>query len=279
MSTFFIGPHVSIGGGLANAPANAAKTGATGFGMFVKNQLQWAARPVSRDDAEAFQAAMRKHGYTPAQVLPHAGYLINLATPDPAARRQALGAFVAELRRCHALGLSALNIHPGSHLGKIPLADAVQRVADAVNEALAETEGVRVVVENTAGQGGCLGGALEELAAVRGAVRDTGRLGFCLDTCHAFAAGIALDDPARLLDRAFALLGAGSLAGLHFNDTAGEFGRHLDRHAQLGDGRLGWEVFRAFLQDARCEKIPVVIETPDESRWPGEVARLLEMAG
>ncbi len=277
---YYIGPHVSTQGGAANAPAYAKKIGATGFGMFVKNQRQWIAPPLAQADADAFKTALAANGYTPAQVLPHAGYLINLANPDPDAQKRSLDSFVAELKRCHAFGLTALNLHPGSHLRLIPVSDALRRVGEAVNAALDETEGVRVVLENTAGQGGYLGQTLEELAAIIDVIKDRQRVGVCFDTCHAFAAGYELGTPenvAAFLDDVARLIGLDLFAGLHFNDTAGERGRHLDRHAPLGEGQLGWETFRAFVQDPRCENIPIVLETPDEDRWPDEVKRLLDM--
>ena len=274
----FIGPHVSAQGGVANAPANAKKVGATGFALFVKNQRQWRAAPLAEGEAEAFQKALRENGYTPGMLLPHAGYLINIANPDHDKQMRAIDALVVELRRCRELGLASLNIHPGSHLKLMDAPDALRRVAGAVNSALGETEGVRIVLENTAGQGGCLGGALEELAAIIAGVKDIARVGVCLDTCHAHAAGIPVrgaQNAARLLDTAGRLFGPGLLAGMHLNDAKGEFGSRLDRHAPLGKGLLGWDTFHALASDRRTENIPLITETPDEEAWPVEIATLL----
>lgn len=276
---FYVGPHVSIQGGAANAPVYARKIGATGFGMFVKNQRQWIAADLTDAECDAFKAAMAENGYTPAQVLPHAGYLINLANPDPDAHQRSLDSFVAELKRCHALGLTMLNIHPGSHLQKISPDAALIRIADSINTALDQTHGVKIVVENTAGQGGYLGKSLEELAAITSRVNDQTRIGVCLDTCHAFTAGYDLRQPAQVtafLDDTQRLLGKHMLAGLHLNDTIGDLGSHKDRHAPLGHGTLGWATFQTIMRDPRCANIPVILETPEEDRWPDEIRQLLD---
>ena len=280
-SKFSIGPHVSAHGGLANAPANARRVGATGFGMFVKNQRQWFAPPLAQGEIDAFKSALAENGYAPAQVLPHAGYLINLANPEEDARMASLDSFVAELRRCHALGLETLVVHPGNHLGASTVPDALRRVGESICHALAETEGVRVVLENTAGQGTALGRNLEELAAILDTVENRARVGVCLDTCHAFVSGRDLraeGAAAKFLDDATRLFGNETLAGFHFNDAQGLPGSRLDRHAPLGEGRLGWDVFQTLLRDNRCANLPLILETPEEDRWPGEIRRLMEMA-
>ena len=189
---YFIGPHVSIGGGVANAPKNARALGATGLGMFVKNQRQWTAAPYADADIEAFKAQMKADGYTAKQVLPHAGYLINLANPDETAHAKSMASLLDELQRCMALGLDKLNFHPGSHLRLLTPQAACERVAASMNRALAQTQGVTLVVENTAGSGGNLGSTFEELRTILDGIDDKSRAGFCIDTMHAFAAGFDL---------------------------------------------------------------------------------------
>ena len=149
----FIGPHVSIAGGVQNAPVNAAALNATGFGMFTKNQRQWTAPPYAAETVGAFKNALRENGYTARQVLAHDGYLINLGNPGKTEFERSYRAFVDELRRCGRLGLSLLNIHPGSHLRIVSEEACMLQIADAVNRAHRETDGVSVVFENTAGQG------------------------------------------------------------------------------------------------------------------------------
>jgi len=279
---YMVGPHVSIGGGVGQAPSNAAAVGATGFAMFTKNQRQWHVAALSRDDRTSFAAALADKGFDARQVLPHAGYLINLANPDPEAHAKSMAAFLDELRRCEALGLTMLNLHPGSHLRKLEPAAAVTRVAESINAALCQTQGVTVVIENTAGQGGCLGATFEELAALVRQVEDPRRIGVCLDTAHTFAAGFDIRTRAGL-ERTFEAfdrcVGFRYLRGLHLNDSKTALNSHVDRHESLGQGHLGWEPFQWIMRDARFENLPLIIETPDEARWPDEVRQLLAWAG
>jgi deoxyribonuclease-4 len=279
--SYFVGPHVSIGGGVEQAPANAAALGATAFGMFTKNQRQWQAAAYTDANRHGFAASLQAHGYTPRQVLPHAGYLINLANPDPAAQTRSLQAFVGELRRCGELGLDCLNLHPGSHLRLLTPEAAQTRVARAIDKALAQTEGVTVVIENTAGQGACLGSTFEELAAIVRQVKDPARIGVCLDTAHAFAAGFDIRTAAgfgRMLDAFDRIVGLKFLRGMHINDSKVGLNSHVDRHESLGKGLLGWETFRAVMREPRCANLPLILETPDEDLWPAEIRRLKEMA-
>ena len=278
---FFVGPHVSISGGVRNAPINARQLGATGFGMFVKNQRQWTAAPLPKAEIDAFKAAMVENGYTPQQVMPHAGYLINLANPDDAAHAKSMASLHDELTRCEALGLIQLNLHPGSHLRLLTPEAACDRVAQSVNAALADSHGVTIVIENTAGSGGNLGSTFEELARILAGVEDKTRIGFCIDTAHTFAAGfdIRTRDGFRKTIEAFdRLVGLRYLRGMHLNDSKPKLASHVDRHESLGAGLIGWEPFAAIMSDARFSDLPLVLETPDESLWADEIRRLLEAA-
>jgi len=279
---YFIGPHVSIGGGVANAPRNAKALEATGFGMFVKNQRQWTAAPYAAEDVEAFKRQMAADGYTAAQVMPHAGYLINLANPDDAAHAKSMASLLDELRRCMALGLDKLNFHPGSHLRLITPQEACDRVARSINAALAETSGVTLVIENTAGSGGNLGSVFEEIRTIIDGVDDRRRVGVCLDTMHTFGAGFDIrtrDGFLKTMEHFDKTVGMGYLRGLHLNDSKVEFNSHKDRHESLGAGFLGIEVFRCIMTDARFENMPLVLETPNEDIWAQEIRQLMEMAG
>ncbi|MDD5705059.1 MAG: deoxyribonuclease IV [Kiritimatiellae bacterium] len=276
----YVGPHVSTQGGVEQAPLNAAGIGAKAFGLFVKNQRQWQAPPTSPATCAAFAENMRANGYRAGVVLPHAGYLINLANPDPEAHARSTAALTDELRRCAALGLDRLNLHPGSHLKKITPAEAVKLVAQAINKALEEVSGVTVVLEGTAGQGGCLGANFEELAAMLALTRDRTRVGFCLDTAHLFGAGFDLRTPAayaRTMAQFDDIVGRQYLRGMHLNDTKVALGSRVDRHASLGDGQLGWETFALLMRDPRLDDLPLILETPDEDRWPEEIRRLYEL--
>lgn len=279
---YFIGPHVSIGGGVAHAPANAKALGATGFGMFVKNQRQWTAAPLAAADIEAFKKQMAAEGYTASQVMPHAGYLINLANPDEAAHAKSMASLLDELRRCMALGLDKLNFHPGSHLRLIPPQEACERVAKSMNVALAQTQGVTLVVENTAGSGGNLGSRFEELKTILDGVDDKSRVGVCLDTMHTFAAGFDIrtrDGFLKTMEHFDRTVGMKYLRGMHLNDSKVGLNSHVDRHESLGAGLLGLDVFTCIMRDGCFENMPLVLETPDEELWNQEIRQLMGMAG
>ncbi len=275
----YIGAHVSASGGVDNAPRNARAIGATAFALFTKNQRQWSAAPLTPEQIGAFRRACSEEGYTPAQILPHDSYLINLGNPDPAALEKSRRAFTEEMSRCEQLGLGLLNFHPGSHLKRIDPDRCLELIAESINLALDRTRGVTAVIENTAGQGSNLGFRFEQLARIIEGVEDKSRVGICIDTCHAFAAGYDLRT-AEACEATFAeldrIVGLGYLRGMHLNDAMKPLGSRIDRHAPLGDGTIGWECFRYIVE--RFDGIPLILETPDEARWPGEIARLKSFA-
>lgn len=277
----YIGAHVSIAGGVENAPLNAHAIGATAFAMFTKNQRQWTAPAYTPDNIVRFKENCARCGYAPAQILPHDGYLINLGQPDPAKRKAAQEAFLDEMSRCHQLGLDRLNFHPGSHLNKIPEADCLALIAEGVRLAVDAVPEVAAVIENTAGQGSNLGFSFEQLGELIRLIDRPGRVGVCLDTCHAFAAGYDLTDGGYDLTMAHfeKCVGFQYLKGMHLNDAKAGLGSHLDRHESLGRGTLGWQVFQKLMQDPRLDGIPLVLETVDADLWPEEIARLKEFAG
>ena len=191
----YIGAHVSASGGVANAAIRAAEIGATAFALFTKNQRQWRAAPLSDETIAEFKAACEKYRFAPGQILPHDSYLINLGHPVEEALEKSREAFIDELTRCQQLGLTLLNFHPGSHLQQIPEEECLARISRSINIALEKTAGVTAVIENTAGQGSNLGFKFEHLAAIIDGVEDKSRVGVCIDTCHAFAAGYDLAAP------------------------------------------------------------------------------------
>lgn len=277
----YFGAHVSAAGGVENAPQNAHTLGATAFALFTKNQRQWSAAPLSEAQIAAFRSTCDRLGYAPAQILPHDTYLINLGHPDEEALRKSRTAFIEEMRRCEALGLDRLNFHPGSHLRQIAEEASLDRIAESINLALAATQGVTAVIENTAGQGSNLGYRFEQLAYLIERVDDRSRVGVCIDTCHAFAAGYdlrtqeACDETFAELDRT---VGLGYLRGMHLNDAMKPLASRVDRHAPLGEGTIGWECFRYIARNKRFDGIPLILETPDESRWAAEIAALKAFA-
>ena len=277
----YIGAHVSIAGGVENAPLNAAAIGAKAFAMFSKNQRQWTSPPLTETSIEAFKANCRKHGYAPEHILPHDGYLINLGNPDPVKREQSRKAFTDEMKRCMLLGLDRLNFHPGSHLREIPEEECLRLIAESVNAALDETEGVTAVLENTAGQGSNLGYSFEQLARIMEMIRDTSRIGVCIDTCHSFAAGYDLKSEEgyeKTMEAFERTIGFRYLRGVHLNDSKSVLGGHLDRHNSIGRGELGLEPFRRMMNDPRFDNVPMVLETIDETLWPEEIRLLYSFA-
>ena len=277
-----IGAHVSIEGGLQNAPLRASEIGAKAFGMFVKNQLQWRGKPLLDEEAEAFTKGLSNCGFEPAHVLPHAGYLINLGSPEELGLRRSREAFFDEMRRCERLGLPGLNFHPGSHKGLIPEEACLELVAESINLALDETRGVSAIIENTAGQGGCVGQTFEQIARLVSLVRDKFRVGVCLDTCHLFAAGYDLRTQKayeKTLDDFDRTVGLRYLRGMHLNDAKAPIGSRVDRHQSLGSGELGWNAFRWIMQDPRLDEIPLILETPEPDLWPEEIKALYALAG
>lgn len=272
-----VGAHVSTAGGVGNAPLNAREIGAKAFALFTRNQRQWAAKPLTEGEIEAFRVNCREAGYEPAHVLAHDGYLINLGHPEKSALAKSRAAFLEEMRRCEALGITLLNFHPGSHLRLAAEEETLDRIAESVNEALAQTRGVTAVIENTAGQGSNMGFRFEQLAGIIARIDDSGRVGVCLDTAHTFASGYDLRTPegfASVMAQFERTIGFGLLRGVHLNDSKAEFGSRVDRHAPIGQGKLGLEPFGLIMNDPRFDDIPLILETPDDSLWPQEIALL-----
>ncbi len=279
---YFVGAHVSAAGGVENAPLNAAKIGATAFALFTKNQRRWQAKPLSEKSIEAFKANCARLNYRPEQILPHDSYLINLGHPESEARQKSLHAFIDELERCAQLGLDRLNFHPGSWLKKGSEQASLALIADSLNRALAQTQGVTAVLENTAGQGSNLGYSFEQLAEIIDQVEDKSRIGVCIDTCHAFTAGYDLRTPEACRDsfeRFERTVGFNYLKGMHLNDAKVALGSRVDRHQSLGMGEIGWEAFRYIMQDQRFEGVPMVLETIEPAIWAEEIAQLKAFAG
>ena len=278
----YFGAHVSASGGVENAPHNAKAIGATAFALFTKNQRQWLAPALTAEQCDRFKAACEECGYSAKQILAHDSYLINLGHPEAEGLDKSRESFFEEMARCQALGLDRLNFHPGSHLNKITSALSLDRIAESINMALDRTEGVTAVIENTAGQGSNLGFAWEHLAYIIERVEDKSRVGYCIDTCHSFAAGHDLSS-AEACAKTFAeldsIVSLKYLRGMHLNDALKPLGSRVDRHAPLGEGTLGWPCFEFIASSPLFDGVPLILETPDEARWPEEIAKLKSLAG
>lgn len=273
----WIGSHVSAAGGVDNAPVNARDIGANAFALFTKNQRQWKAKPLDEAVIASFKERCTELGFTGRQILPHNSYLINPGHPEPEGIEKSRTALLDEMQRCEQLGIPRLNIHPGSHLRKISESECLTRIAETVNRMLDRTEGVTVVLENTAGQGSNLGYRFEHLAEIMEQVEDRSRVGFCIDTCHAHVAGYDLrtaEGYIRMMEEADRVIGLKWLRGIHLNDAKTETGSRVDRHAPLGTGTMGEEPFRQIMQDPRLDEIPMILETPEPDNWEKEITWL-----
>lgn len=273
----YVGAHVSASGGVENAPLNAHAIGATAFALFTKNQRQWVAAPLTEKSIALFKERCQEYGYRAEQILPHDSYLINLGHPEPEALEKSRAAFLDEMQRCEQLGLDRLNFHPGSYLNKITEEESLDLIAQSINIALDKTKGVIAVIENTAGQGTNLGYRFEHLRYIIDRVEDKSRVGVCIDTCHAFAAGYDLTTQ-ETFDNTFAefdrVIGFKYLKGMHLNDAKKPLGSRVDRHDSIGTGFLGKDTFRFIMRDPRFDNTPLILETPDETLWPQEIQQL-----
>ena len=271
----YIGAHVSASGGVENAPLNAKEIGANAFALFTKNQRQWVSAPLTAKSIELFKEYCTNGGFDASYIMPHDSYLINLGNPDEEAIQKSRAAFIDEMQRCEQLGLKMLNFHPGSHLNKISVEQCLDEIAANINLALSKTKGVTAVIENTAGQGSNVGNKFEELRYIIDRIDDKSRVGICIDTCHTYSAGYDIvgdyDGVFGEFDR---IVGFEYLKGIHLNDTKKPLGSRVDRHESLGLGLLGMDFFRRFMKDSRFDNMPIVLETPDESRWADEIALL-----
>lgn len=278
---YFVGAHVSASGGVQNAPLNAKMIGANAFALFTKNQRRWQAKPLEGEVIRQFQKNCQDNGYRAEQILPHDSYLINLGHPEAEPLKKSRDAFLDEMQRCEQLGLVYLNFHPGSHLRKVPESECLSTIAESINWALAETESVVAVIENTAGQGSNLGYSFEQLAEIIAQVEDKSRVGVCIDTCHMFAAGYDIrtqESCAVVFEQFEKIVGFKYLKGMHLNDSKGALDSRLDRHHSLGQGEIGIEVFRFIMQDDRFRGIPLVLETIDETLWQEEIQLLRQFS-
>ncbi|NTU92602.1 MAG: deoxyribonuclease IV [Chlorobiaceae bacterium] len=276
-----IGAHVSIAGGVQNAPVNAREIGARAFAMFTRNQRQWHSAALTADSVEAFRNNCAESGFLPQHILPHDSYLINLGHPEPDKLQKSREAFITEMQRTETLGLVMLNFHPGSHLNLVSEDESLRLIAESVNLALETTRGVSAVIENTAGQGSNLGFRFDQIARIIGRVEDNSRVGVCLDTCHLFASGYDIRTPVAfdaMLEEFDRTIGLRYLKGMHLNDAKQPLGSRVDRHACIGKGMIGMEAFAYIMRHPSLEEIPLILETPDADGWKEEIRMLYGFA-
>ena len=276
----YIGAHISAAGGVENAPVNAHNIGAKAFAFFTKNQRQWKAAPLTEESIQLFKERCEELGFNMDYILPHDSYLINLGHPEVEGLTKSRDAFLDEMQRCEQLGINRLNFHPGSHLNKIEIDACLNRIAESINIALEQTKGVTAVIENTAGQGTNLGHTFEQLAHIIDKVEDKSRVGVCIDTAHTLAAGyeIRTEESFKETFQSFEdVVGFKYLKGIHINDSKKELGTKVDRHDSIGKGVMGMTLFEMIMKDDRFNKMPLILETPDESLWAEEIELLYKL--
>jgi deoxyribonuclease-4 len=243
----------------------------TAIQVFVKNANQWQGKALGDPEVEAFRAAHAGSAVGP--LVAHASYLINLCSTDPALLERSRNALADELERSHRLGVHGLVLHPGAHVGAGEEA-GVECVAASIDAVFAKVPHVstRLLLENTAGQGSCLGYKLDHLARIRAATGSKDRIGVCLDTCHAFAAGYAVHEQGGYDDffaEAEELLGIQAIGAFHLNDSVKPFASRRDRHAHIGEGEIGLDLFARLLTDQRLQAIPMILETEPGDEMEG----------
>ena len=283
-----LGAHVSVAGGLQNAIPWALEIEADTFQMFSKNQRQWIAKPLTDENIEAFKTPLSQTNLGPLMI--HDSYLINMGSPDEEKGKRAQIAFLEEYKRCEALGVAYLNFHPGSHThpkkdmrdDKQTRNEALERIAQHMNKTLEETKGYnsKLVIENAAGQGTNVGIKFEEIKHIIDYIDDKKRVGVCIDTQHAWASGYDWrNDFDQIWDDFEGIVGMEYLVALHLNDSKSDLGSRVDRHDNIGMGKLGKKTFRSFMQEKRLEHLAGYLETPGgPEMWKPEIAVLRELA-
>lgn len=258
-----LGAHMSVAGGLEQALFRGDSIGCDTIQLFLRAPTRWNAPSLTDEQVTAFEAAREATGIYP--IVAHGAYLINLASPNRGLWRRSLATVVDDLERCHRLGIDRYVLHPGAHTGSGEAA-GLAKVAEAVRIALEQTDnGVRLLLENTAGQGTSLGHRLEHLVAIVDGVKQPDQVGICIDTAHAVAAGYHLADVdgyAGFWARVRGLLGEGRVGCLHLNDSLRLEGSRIDRHTHIGEGHVGLEAFKRLVNDPTLQDVPMILETP-----------------
>lgn len=261
--TLALGSHMSASGGVDKAIARGEALNLESLQLFSKNERQWRAKPLDPAVVEHFHAEVERTGIT--KLVVHDSYLINLASPKEDILEKSMPAFTDELERCDLLGIPWLVTHPGAHTGS-GVEAGIARFAQSLNEIFAALPDSKTVtlLETTAGQGTALGRSFEEIAAIIDLVEDKDRVGVCLDTCHIFAAGYDYRTPeqyAETMGHFDQVIGLNRLKVLHLNDSKNDLGTNKDRHDHIGDGLIGLEGFRGFMNDSRLDGVPGILET------------------
>jgi deoxyribonuclease-4 len=254
-----VGAHISISGGIENAPERGKKLGLDAIQIFTKNQRQWISKKLEIEVIESFKNNVRKYGIL---TVAHASYLINLAAHEESLWLKSKASFLEEVNRCDQLNIPYLIFHPGSHNG-FGEEYAIDKIAEAINETLNRSEHTVLLLETTAGQGTNIGYTFDQLKNIILKVNNTERVGVCIDTCHIYAAGYDISkNYEKVIEEFEATIGLNKLKVIHLNDSEKGLGSKIDRHAHIGKGMIGPKGFIKILNDERLEYIPFILETP-----------------
>ena len=262
----FLGVHCSVSGGLEKSFEEASVLKTDVMQIFTRNQRKWNAKPISAEEQKLFREAAKSSAIK--ETFSHCSYLINLAAENEDNRLKSVKALTEEVIRCTDLGLSYCVLHPGA-AGSQDFKTAIEKIAVGLNEVISKTAGSKVLIllENTAGQGTSVGGSFENLREISDLVPGK-RIGYCFDTCHAFVAGYDIrteKGAAQTMEKFDKILGLEKLKVFHLNDSKGDLGTHLDRHENIGKGKLGLEPFKYIMN--HFKNVAKVIETPKEDNW------------
>ncbi|GBE58966.1 apurinic apyrimidinic endonuclease [Babesia ovata] len=265
-SGLYIGAHVSTAGGPDFAVLNAYNTCGQAFALFLKNQRRWDSPPLSDKSVQKFAENIKKCNYDVRYVLPHGSYLINIANPDAEKRKKSYEHFVDDIQRCEKLGITLYNFHPGSTVGMCDKSEGIRNIANCINMAMKETKSAKIVLENAAGQKNVIGSTFEDLRDIINLVENKERIAVCLDTCHLFAAGYDIRTKAKFEEvmKSFdKIVGLNYLVAVHLNDCKSDLGSGLDRHENIGIGKLTRETFEFIANSGYFRNMPIILETPD----------------
>ena len=260
-----IGCHISIQGGIENSFQRAHELGCESFQIFTQNQRQWISKMYNDEEIASFRKAGNSFGFESSNIISHASYLINLCASESDKLDKSRQAFLEELKRCDALGISGVVIHPGAHSGKGE-EWGIRTIAESLNVILKfYIPKVNILLETIAGQGTGIGYTFKQLAAIRDQVQNRDAIGFCLDTCHLFSAGYLIcndDEWHEVIQQIKTTIGVENVKAIHLNDCKYECGSKKDRHAAIGEGFIGIEGFKSLINRYEFKDIPAILEVP-----------------
>ena len=264
-----LGCHVSVDGGVQNAPPRGHELGCEAIQIFTRNPNQWKCKPLTEENIIGFKEGI--HRFNIQAVMTHSIYLINMASSEQPLRRRSETAFLNEMNRCEALTIPYLVFHPGSFRNSTEKR-GIRRLVNSLNRLLDKRpdQKVQLLIENTAGAGSLLGSTFEQIAEIREQINQTSRVHVCFDTSHAFAAGYDLRTPERfheVMDEFNSIIGLEHLKAFHLNDSKTELASYRDRHENIGFGEIGEKLFAELVNDRRFESHPMTLETPGGEEW------------